>query len=427
MKILHFADAHIDIATHGRHDPETNLPVRAMDFLRSLDAIVETAIAERVDMVLFAGDAYRSRTPAPTYQREWGRRIMRLSRAGIPTLLLTGNHDVSPAYGIAHALEPFSTFETPSVRVIDRPCLLGPGDLGGTPAQVIAVPWISRSGMIAHLGLQETDPQKVYEALEARLTALVLGWLDQVDPSIPTILLAHAAVQGARLGSERSITLGKEMVLPASLVKDHRLSYTALGHIHVPQDLNEGAQPPAIYAGSIERVDWGEAADEKSFVVAEVAPGSTQVSWRKLDTRPCIDAAVEITTEKGITAQCLQALPDKPKLKDAMVRLTVDVPAEWRDAIDQAALQAHASEALSFQLNLHAHTTPRLRIPDNRQAESLSLLELLNLYWEASGTPAAEAERLQALAAEIIAGPSEAESILSIEAPAEVDADEEAA
>jgi len=90
VKILHFADAHIDIATFGRHDPSTNLPVRAMDFLKSLDAIVEAAITERVDLVLFAGDAYKSRTPAPTYQREWSRRIMRLSKAGIPTLLLTG-------------------------------------------------------------------------------------------------------------------------------------------------------------------------------------------------------------------------------------------------------------------------------------------------------------------------------------------------
>ena len=46
VKILHFADAHIDIANHGRHDPETGLPVRVMDFIKSLDVIVDAAIQD---------------------------------------------------------------------------------------------------------------------------------------------------------------------------------------------------------------------------------------------------------------------------------------------------------------------------------------------------------------------------------------------
>ena len=98
MKLLHFADAHIDMANYGRHDPETGLPMRVLDFLKSLDAIVDAAISEKVDMVIFAGDAYKDRSPAPTFQREWGRRIMRLSQAKIPTLLLIGNHDISPCH-----------------------------------------------------------------------------------------------------------------------------------------------------------------------------------------------------------------------------------------------------------------------------------------------------------------------------------------
>ena len=52
---------------------------------------------------------------------------------------------------------------------------------------------------------------------------------------------------------------GRTSCLPGGLVKDKRLSYVALGHIHKAQDLNEGAQPPVIYPGSIERVDFGEA------------------------------------------------------------------------------------------------------------------------------------------------------------------------
>ena len=59
-RILHFADAHIDIANYGKRDPDSGLPLRVLDFLNSLDEIVQTAIGEKVDCVLFAGDAARS-------------------------------------------------------------------------------------------------------------------------------------------------------------------------------------------------------------------------------------------------------------------------------------------------------------------------------------------------------------------------------
>ena len=131
LTLLHFADAHIDMANYGRHDPQTGLPLRVMDFLKSLDTIVETAISEKVDIVLFAGDAYKDRSPAPTFQREWGKRIMRLSRAGIPTLLLVGNHDLSPSIGRASAIEEYNTLEVPHVRVIDRPAFFAPDELEG--------------------------------------------------------------------------------------------------------------------------------------------------------------------------------------------------------------------------------------------------------------------------------------------------------
>src|SRR5512136_1396564 len=126
LRILHFADAHIDMANYGRHDPVTGLPLRVLDFLKSLDTIVDTAVNERVDLVIFAGDAYKDRSPAPTFQREWGRRIMRLSRAGIPTILLVGNHDLSPAQGRAHALQEYDTLEVPHIHVIGKPALLMP-------------------------------------------------------------------------------------------------------------------------------------------------------------------------------------------------------------------------------------------------------------------------------------------------------------
>jgi DNA repair protein SbcD/Mre11 len=402
-RILHFADAHIDMANYGRHDPQTGLPLRVIDFLRSLDTIVDTAISERVDLVLFAGDAYKDRTPAPTFQREWGKRIMRLSRAGIPTLLLVGNHDISPGLGRAHAIEEYATLEVPHVHVLDKPCFLDPEHLEGLPLQVIALPWVSRSGMMAALGLSAVNTVQVFEELEKRLTGLVQGWLETADPALPIVLTAHCSVQGATYGGERTVMLGSDLVLPGSLVKDNRLDYVALGHIHKPQNINEKAHPPVIYPGSIERVDFGEVKDDKFFVIAHVQHGKTKVEWRKLEgIRPFIDRYLRLESNENITERLIAALPDAERIRGAIIRLTLEYPRDWETLIDEAALRECTAEAFEFHLVKKPQMETRIRLPEDQSVSSLTPLELLDLYWRASHISAEEGETLQRLAEDVI-------------------------
>lgn len=402
MKLLHFADAHIDMANYGRHDPESGLPLRVLDFLKSLDAIVEAAIAEKVDLVIFAGDAYKDRSPAPTFQREWGKRIIRLSKAGIRTLLLVGNHDLSPALGRAHAIQEFDTLEIPHVSVLAKPQFLSAQELG-LPAQVIAIPWVSRSGLMA--AAEDVDPAEALAGIEQRLTELVNGWLEQADPALPVILTAHASVEGAKYGAERTVMLGADMTLPGSLVRDPRLDYVALGHIHKPQDLNQGIHPPVIYPGSIERVDFGEAGDEKFFIVAEIEKGKTKAEWRKLTgIRPFIDRHIALETPENVTAVLQAALPPVEELQGAIVRLTVDYPREWDSLIDEAALRQGAAGAFEFHLVKRPQIEARIRLSGDQTISSLGPLELLDKYWLATerDPKAEELVVMQKLAKEII-------------------------
>ena len=402
-KILHFADAHIDMANFGRHDPQTGLPVRVMDFLKSLDEIVDTAISERVDLVLFAGDAYKDRTPPPTFQREWGRRLMRLSRAGIPTFLLVGNHDLSPALGRANALESFATLEVPHIHVLDKPVFLKPDQLEQVPLQIIALPWIFRSGLLAVLEDEVAETSQVYEKLSERLTELVQGWLAQVDESLPVVLTAHCSVQGAVYGGERMVMLGNDLVLSPAMVKDPRLDYVALGHIHKQQNLNEGAHPPVIYPGSIERVDFGEAQDDKFFVIAHVERGKTRVEWRKLEhIRPFVDRFICLKSSEGITDQLRFALPAVEHLAGAVVRLVIEYPRDWETSIDEAALREYAGESFEFQLVKRPQMETRIRLPGDQAIGSLAPLELLDLYWRASHMESSPIEELNQLAAQVI-------------------------
>jgi len=401
MRILHFADAHIDMANYGRHDPETGLPLRVLDFLKSLDAIVDTAINEKVDMVIFAGDAYKDRSPAPTFQREWGRRIIRLSQAKIPTLLLVGNHDLSPAVGRAHAIQEFDTLHVPYVRVLQEPELLKPKDLWDLPVQVIAMPWISRSGLIASLDMSATDSSEVFANIESRISELIEGWLEDADLNLPLILTAHASVQGAMFGSERMVMLGSDLVLPAALVKDSRFDYVALGHIHKPQDLNEGQQPPVIYPGSIERVDFGEVADDRYFIIADVTRGKAKVEWKKLEgARRFIDRRIVLTSSENVMENLKSALPQEKEIEGAITRLIVEYPREYDSLIDESALRKYAEDAFEFHLVKHPQMEARIRLPADQTVSSLSPLDLLDQYWRAAKIE--DAEALQKLAQEII-------------------------
>jgi exonuclease SbcD len=398
MKLLHFADAHIDMANYGRHDPETGLPLRVLDFLKSLDTIIDTAIDEKVDLVIFAGDTYKDRSPAPTYQREWGKRIYRLSEAGIPTILLVGNHDLSPATGRAHAIQEFDTLQIPHVRVAATPQFFSAEDLG-IPAQVIALPWVNKSGMVAYSQMSELESDKVYDKLENLLGEFVESCFEKVNPELPVILTAHASVQGALVGAERMIMLGNDLVLSGSLVKDPRLDYVALGHIHKPQDLNEGSHPPVIYPGSIERVDFGEADDDKFFITAEITRGKAEVQWRKLKgIRTFLSFHAKPKTEIGIMDELIRKLSPKEKLKDAIVRLVIEYPREWDTLIDEPVLRKFTREAFEFHLVKKPQVEARIRLDTDQTVSSLSPLELLEQYWKTIQTDGPEAEALQNLA-----------------------------
>jgi exonuclease SbcD len=239
--------------------------------------------------------------------------------------------------------------------------------------------------------------------MEARLTELVNSWLEKADRELPVLLTAHASVQGAKYGTERAVMLGADLVLPGSLVRDPRLDYVALGHIHKPQDLNEGSHPPAIYPGSIERVDFGEAGDEKYYVIAHVSKGRTEVEWRKLaNIRPFVVRHLRLESKDDLTTRLTSALPPGDELAGAIVRLTIEYPRDWEPLIDEAALREQARDAFEFHLCKKPEVEARVRLPEDQAVGSLTAMELLDLYWRSNHTGGKEQEELTRLAKEVI-------------------------
>ncbi len=400
VRILHFADAHIDIANYGRHDPATGLPQRVVDFLKALDQIIDAAIVERVDLVIFAGDAYKDRNPQPTFQRAWGERMMRLSRAGIATLLLVGNHDVAPAENRANTLQEFATLSVPHVFVADNLKLWTPAELG-VPVQVLALPWVTRSRFGARHETTGMTLEEIYGAMLDRVQEAFEETLaNEVDPQVPLILTAHASVLGARLGSERQIMLGHELVLSEGMVTNPRFDYVALGHIHKHQALHD--RPPVVYAGSIERIDFGEASEDKGYVLAEVERG--RATWRfvPLDTRRFIDLYIKPADADTFMDEIMGRLPPAERLAGAICRLQLEFAQEHEALLDEKQVRDHFAEAFELRLLKHRLGSDKSRLPPGLAVETLSPYELLTFHWRSKGRTDAEIDTLLAVAREVL-------------------------
>ena len=148
MKIIHFADLHLGVENYGDINPASGLSTRLEDFLAALDQLVDYALENRADLVLFCGDTYKSREPSQTQQREFARRINRLTTGGIPIFLLAGNHDMSNAIGRATAIEIFDTLAIKKVYVSNRPDIYHIPTSSGT-IQIVSLPWLRRSALLS--------------------------------------------------------------------------------------------------------------------------------------------------------------------------------------------------------------------------------------------------------------------------------------
>ncbi|MDO8638059.1 MAG: exonuclease SbcCD subunit D, partial [Candidatus Daviesbacteria bacterium] len=263
MKLLHTGDLHIGMTNYSKLDPETGLESRLLDFLNTLDFIIDKAISENVDAFLFAGDAYKTRDPSPTQQRGFGERIKKITKAGIPVIMVIGNHDTPNAEGKANTLDIYSALEIDNVFVSRKPELLNIPTKSGN-LQVLTLPW-----------MQKIDYKKIGDKL--------LSMYEHIKPEDgPAILLAHAEIEGSSFGSEKGLALVSDTTLPLSLLTEKKLSYIALGHIHKFQELSQ--KPYVVYVGSPERIDFGEAKEEKGCVLVEISSLSLRATAKQSQT-----------------------------------------------------------------------------------------------------------------------------------------------
>lgn len=406
MRILHFSDLHIGVENYGRVDPQTGLSTRLLDFLSTLDELLEYALNQQVDLVLLAGDSYKGRDPSQTQQREFAKRLARLSSAGIPVFLLVGNHDLPHALGRATAIEIFPTLQVANIFVGDQPKTYIVTTRDG-PLQIVAVPWPNRSKLLSRELSRALSMEQVRGRIEETLTRGIETMIGELDPSIPAILTGHVTINGATTGTERSMMLGQDHTLLPSAVHKPQLDYVALGHIHRHQVLRDN--PMVVYSGSLQRVDFSEEGDIKGFCVIDLDPSAppgqrmTDFKFEPVQARPFL--TIEVTVNPGDadpTGTVVGAIKRRV-VENAIVRLKISLPAGLEAHLREEDLReslgsAHYVAAIAKEVEQERRT----RIPSD-VAEGLAPMDALRLYLESRNLRLERREQMLTVAEELVA------------------------
>ena len=397
LRILHFSDVHIGVENYGQTDPDTGLSTRLLDFLRTLDEVVSYAVEERVDLVLFCGDAYKSRDPSQTHQREFARRIARLSSEGIPTFLLLGNHDMPHIVSRATALDIFRTLEVQNVYTGDtlNTHLVPTAD---GPVQVVALPWIRRSGFLTREDAHGLTPDEVNEAIQKRLADSIRLQAQNLDENVPALFAGHVSVSQAKTSSEQSMMLGRDHILLKSDVALPQFDYVALGHVHRHQIL--GRDPYVVYSGSLQRIDFGEEKDDKGFCVIDIDPTRPpgqrlrDFTFRDVDARSFLTISVDVPRgDPDPTGTVVRSI-SQHHIEDAIVRVVIKLPGDLEGHLRDAEIRV-ALEGAHFVASISKEVTEQTRTRLGQDhSEALEPREALRLYLESRNVPADRSEIL---------------------------------
>lgn len=282
MRLLHAADLHLIANRHGD---------RTADFEAMLARIAHDAASCDVAAVLLAGDTFDSRRPGPDALRLFAAFLHGLKDRRV--IVLPGNHDGKTTIGDpdSDALLWLQRLELPNVHVVLQPSW-SRVDTAQGPLDLFALPYPHKRSLDNVLGDVPVDErativgQRVENIIEAYTD--LLARKDRPKRDTPTVFLGHVSTLGARLGSEAMMKMGWDAAIDPAVLAP--FDAALLGHIHRQQQI----APNAWYAGSPLRLDFGDLAGDKGWLLVDVEAGQLpKVTPLPANGRPMIDVPAE--------------------------------------------------------------------------------------------------------------------------------------
>jgi exonuclease SbcD len=324
MRLLHTSDWHL-----GRSFHRVSLLDAQAAFL---DHLVRTVETRRIDAVLVSGDVYDRALPSLPAVELFDSVLHRLADLGVPTVIISGNHDSARRLGVAAGLiERAGVHLRTDLETCFRPVVLE-----------------DEHGEVAVYGIPYLEPGLVRETLEAERAdhAAVLGAaLDLVrtelslhPPGTRSVVLAHAFVTGGEPSdSERDITAGGVASVPVSVFDG--IDYVALGHLHGCQAVTERVR----YSGSPLAYSFSEYLHTKVMLIVELGRDGSVATERIMCPVPR-----PVLRLRGRLEELL-ALPEHPAHQEAWIEVTLTDPHRPHDAMARLRARFPHTLALVFE------------------------------------------------------------------------------
>ncbi len=261
IKLLHTADWHL-----GREFHAVELTT---DHKKFFDFLEQTVASEKIDAILMAGDIFDRAVPPVASIELFRHRVDRLAKLA-RLILITGNHDSIHRMSLGSLFRDEIVLRS-GVPAGDDPVMLG---AGGFPVAVYPIPYLEPSLSAAALETEDRTHHGVIAAAVARATA----HLDSLPEETRSVAIAHAFVSGGEISdSERQLVVGDAGQISAGLFE--RFDYTALGHLHRPQQITE----KVVYSGSPVVYSFSEAGTPKTVSIVELFEDGTHAR-REIET-----------------------------------------------------------------------------------------------------------------------------------------------
>lgn len=364
MKLLHLSDLHL-----GKRVNEFSM---LEDQKYILGQILQITDQEKPDCVIIAGDIYdKSVAPAEAVE-VFDDFLVELSRRGVQTCLISGNHDSAERLAFGGRLMAAS-------RVFPAPVYAGKveavrlEDAFGT-VNIWLLPFVKP----AHV--RRFFPEEKIESYTDAIRVALSGI--EIQPGSRNVLVTHQFVIGAERSESEQISVGGSDNVDASVFDG--FDYVALGHIHGPQNIGS---PRIRYCGTPLKYSFSEASHEKSVTIAELGEKGT-LQIRTVALQPLHDMVQLRGTYASLTAR---AFYSGTTYRDDYVRITLTDEEDIPDAIAKLRVIYRNLMRLDYD-NLRTRSQQAIDAPDNLPQQSE--LELFARFYEIqNNSPLSEQQR----------------------------------
>ncbi|MCS6851644.1 MAG: exonuclease subunit SbcD [Gemmataceae bacterium] len=320
MRLIHTADWHL-CDRLGRIDRTEDLKVR-------VERVAELCRQYEADLLLIAGDLFSEQasvdqmTDALRHMQEVFASFL---QGGGTIVAIAGNHDHEGRIellraGMSLAAPPAAGGRLAAGRLhlLNQPFFGTYTSAAGDTIQLVAIPYPAlrhfNPAPTAYLTRTE-EHQMLSQSVTTWLTSL--RQQAEFDPKLPTVLTAHLHVRGSAVHRLYRLDESDDIIFEPNVFMNG-WTYVALGHVHKPQTI--GGREHVRYAGSLDRLDFGETHNNHGVVLAEIGPGGLVGTPRVLTLPATPFHDVQLDDPANQLATLMDRFSDRDQ---AIVRATV--------------------------------------------------------------------------------------------------------